>query len=263
MTSSPISGLPVPPGLERSAYRDRQEWVASGAFAVDLLTRTAGRSDLGGIDLLDVGCGTKVVKTLIDRDLPIGRYVGIDVEPKVIAWLRAQVTDPRFEFRHLPARNDLYNPNGIPLDQFAELPVDGRRFDLICLFSVFTHLDPGDYVTMLRLLRPCVKAEGQLLFSLFMNDPDHPSPWVAGIEASLASDDPNVVSEARAALERLVAAKDRGFVDEIPDKPLLQARYDKAFALELIEGTGWEVASVHPPERYIQHYLICRPVGSD
>ena len=57
-----------------------------------------------------------------------------------------------------------------------------------------------------------------------------------------------------------MAAKDRGFLDAIPGQPLLQARYDKDFALELIAGTGWEVVSVNPPERYIQHYMICRPI---
>ena len=61
-------------------------------------------------------------------------------------------------------------------------------------------------------------------------------------------------------MAKVLAAKDRGFVDEIPDKPLLQARYDKDFALELIEGTGWEVVSIDPPDRYIQHSMVCRPI---
>lgn len=260
MQSSPASGLPVPTELQQGAHRDRQEWIESGAFVVELLCRTMARDDLAGIDVLDVGCGTKIVKTLLDHSLPIGRYVGIDVSSAVIDWLRANVADPRFEFHHVDTRNDLYNPTGTPQAQFQQLPVDEGSFDLICLFSVFTHLDPDDYVAMLRLLRRHVRADGRLVFSLFLNDPEHPSGWALALEAGLASDDPEVVRRAQTALAATIAAKDRGFSDEIPDQPLLQARYDKDFALELIEGTGWEVMSVNPPERYIQHSMVCRPV---
>jgi hypothetical protein len=47
-------------------------------------------------------------------------------------------------------------------------------------------------------------------------------------------------------------------VDEIPERPLEIARYDPDYALELIRDTGWAVLDVHPPERYMQHYMILR-----
>jgi SAM-dependent methyltransferase len=228
-------------------------------FCTALLCRTVGQEDLGGIELLDVGCGTKIVKTLLDASIPVGRYVGVDIYSPIIDWLDANVSDPRFEFHHFDARNELYNPGGTPLTEFEELPVGSARFDLISLFSVFTHLNPEDYVAMLRLLRKYVKPDGTLLFSLFLNDPDHPSVYAQALQAKLASDDPAVVAEATAVVAKALAAKDRGFLDEIPEKPLMRARYDKDFALELIDGTGWEVASVNPPEAHIQNYIICRP----
>ncbi len=260
MTSSTESGLPVPPGLQRGNHREREEWLESGLFVVDVLNRTVERDDLAGVDVLDVGCGTKIVKTLIDNHLPVGRYVGVDVAAPVIEWLQTNVDDPRFEFHHLPARNDLYNPDGTTLGDFDQLPADLSAFDLICLFSVFTHLAPDDYVAMLRLLRRHIRPDGRLVFSVFLNDPEHPSPFALALEANLKSDDPAVVAEAEAAIARTQAAKDRGFIDEIPDKPLMQARYDKDFALELFDGTGWEVVAVNPPDRYIQHSMVCRPV---
>jgi SAM-dependent methyltransferase len=261
MASLPQSGLPVPRGeLQRGNYREREEWLESGLFLVDLLHRTMERDDLAGVDVLDVGCGTKVVKTLLDNSSSVHRYVGVDVAGPVIEWLRANVTDPRFEFHHLPARNDLYNPDGAPLSEFDQLPTDRNAFDLICLFSVFTHLAPDDYVEMLRLLRHHVRPEGRLVYSVFLNDPDHPSPFEQAVEANLQSDDPAVVAAAQASLERAMAAKVGGFIDEIPDQPLRRARYDKGFALELVEGTGWDVMAVHPPGLYIQHCVVCRPV---
>jgi len=258
-SSPPGSGLPVPPELQRGPRRDRDEWIESANFAVDLLCRTMGRADLAGVEVLDVGCGTKVVKALLDAALPVGRYVGVDVSATIIDWLHANVSDPRFEFHRLDAHNELYNPSGTPLRDFEFLPFGPARFDLICLFSVFTHLAPDDYVAMLRLLRRHVKPDGQLLFSLFLNDPDHPSVFARAVEAKLASSDPAVVAEAQAAVAKVVAAKDRGFLDEIAEKPLLRAVYDKDFALELVHGTGWEVVSVNPPEQHIQHYIVCRP----
>jgi SAM-dependent methyltransferase len=245
--------------LQRGPRREREEWIESANFAVTLLCRTLGRADLGGVDVLDVGCGTKVAKVLLDQSLPIGRYVGIDVSATIIDWLRAHVSDPRFEFHDLDAHNELYNPSGVPLADFERLPVGPARFDLICLFSVFTHLAPNDYVAMLHLLRKHVKPDGTLLFSLFLNDPEHPSVFARAVKADLVSDDPAVVAAAKAAVAEVMAAKAGGFHDEVPDQPLLRARYDKDYALELIDGTGWEVVSVNPPEQHIQHYIVCRP----
>lgn len=257
---SPASGLPVPPELQRGGHNDRQEWIESGIFAVGLLGRVLGRDNLADVQVFDVGCGTKIVKTLLDHELPVGHYVGIDAYAPVIEFLREHVHDPRFEFRHFDARNDLYNPPGTPLGQFDELPAPLAAFDLICLFSVFTHLAPDDYVAMLRLTRKHVKPDGRIVFSVFLNDPDHPSPVALALEAQLQSDDPAIAEAARVATAAALASKDRGFIDEVPETPLLRARYDKDFALELIAGTGWEIVSVHPPEPHIQHYIVCRPV---
>jgi SAM-dependent methyltransferase len=259
MTSQGELGLDVPPRLQRGAHRDREEWVESGLAVVEVIQRAAERDDLDGLAVLDVGCGTKVVKTLLDRSLPIGCYVGIDVSSEVIAWLEASVDDARFEFHHLDAHNDLYNPDGVPLAEFEQLPAPLHTFDVICLFSVFTHLAPDDYVAMLHLLRRHVASDGRLVFSVFLNDPDHPSPYALALERALGSDDPAEVARAKAAVEGAMQRKDRGFVDEIADKPLLQARYDKDFALELIEDTGWEVERIDPPDRHIQHAVFCRP----
>jgi SAM-dependent methyltransferase len=252
--------LPVP-RLGRGAYAGTEEWLESGKFGVALLSRTMGQSDLAGVELLDVGCGTKVAKTLLDNSIPIGRYVGIDARSEVIEWLRAEVSDPRFEFHHLNAHNAMYNPGGVDLAGFELLPVGTRRFELICLFSVFTHLAPNDYVAMLRLLRRHAKPGARLLFSAFLRDPDSAGPYIA---AGLASDDPETRKRVEAAIARALdsraARNDSRWIDEVPSRPLEIARYDRDYALELLDRTGWEVLELHPPERFIQHYMICRPV---
>jgi cyclopropane fatty-acyl-phospholipid synthase-like methyltransferase len=245
-------------------HRTRDQWTESGVFAVDLICETLDRKDLSGVQLLDVGCGTKLVKTLIDASMPIGGYVGVDVSSEIIEWLDANVSDPRFEFHHLDARNEMYNPAGTDLAGFELLPVGRRRFDLICLFSVFTHLAPHDYVAMLRVLRGHAKPATKLLFSLFLRDHEQEAAYERAVRERLGSADPEVRKRTHAALARAIrhqAAQDGArFVDEVPGRPLEIARYERDYALELVDGTGWEVLELHPPGPHIQHYMICRPV---
>jgi SAM-dependent methyltransferase len=252
--------LPVPAHLQRGAHRSRDEWLESGLFAVDVLRRTLGREDLSDVEVLDVGCGTKIVKTLLDHEMPIGRYVGIDAASEVIDWLEANVSDPRFEFHHLDAHNAMYNPTGRALASFEFLPVEADRFELICLFSVFTHLAPHDFEAMLRLLRRHARPDGTLLFSLFLDDPGR---LAQAIRDNMNSDDPELRRQTAAAVDR--ATRERGvvrhprFVDVDPQHPLRVARYRRDYALELVAASGWNVTALHAPERFIQHYMVCRP----
>jgi SAM-dependent methyltransferase len=233
-------------------------------FAVNLLCHTLGREDLSGVDLLDVGCGTKLAETLLNNSMAIGSYVGIDVSADLIDWLQANVSDPRFEFHRLDAHNARYNPEGTDLATFKLLPVGERRFDMICLFSVFTHLAPHDYVAMLRLLRRHAKPDARLLFSLYLRDSAGEAQFQRVFDR-LTSPDPEVRQRTQAAfaraLEHRAAQDDSRFIDEVPDDPLKIAMYEPEYALELVDGTGWKVLQLHPPEgRFIQHYMICAPV---
>lgn len=258
MAATPTEAIPFPEGLHRSAYDDRAAWMASARYTTDLLARTAGRPRLDGVRVLDVGCGTKVVKALLDDGWPVGRYVGIDIDRDVIAWHGEHVHDDRFEFHHMDAQNDLYNPVGVPLGEIERLPAGDEPFDLICLFSVFTHLAPPDFVAMLRLLRPHLAPGGRLVFSLFLTDPS--GSWARLVERSLASDDPEVVARTEAALREALENPAPGFVDEVPETPLMRARYDRQYARSLVaEAGGWEIDAIEPPNAYIQNHMICSP----
>jgi SAM-dependent methyltransferase len=267
--SSPDDGgtpktLVVPRTLWRTAQHDMDAWLGSAEVLLGLVARSLGRADLSTTSLLDVGCGTKFTKVILERGVPIGRYVGVDTSADVVAYLKANVDDPRFEFHHLDAHNDLYNPEGQPLDSYGELPVGGETFDGICLFSVFTHLAPHDYRAMLELLRPCVSPTGGLVFSLFIDEGLRTEVHAAlarGIEKRLADGDASALA---AVEERLkTCASPDGipdFVDRIPDQPMMQAVYSEPYARQLMDGTGWTPVALHPPEEpYVQHYFVCRP----
>lgn len=211
--------------LRRGARRTDEEWTAAAHALFALLAEATGRADLGDVALLDVGCGNKFAAAIVNDGVPIRRYVGIDTDEEVIRHLIEHVVDPRLAFHFLDAHNEMYNQAGQPLDSFGRLPVGEEQFDLISLFSVFTHLAPHDYRAMLELIRPHVAPDGKLIFSLFVDQGDGPD-----------------------------------FLDRVPDRPLLEAVYSEPYARRLIEGTGWEVDELRAPVRtVVQHHFICRP----
>ena len=106
----------------------------------------------------------------------------------------------------------------------STLPVDDDPFDVICLFSVFTHLAPDDYVNMLKVSRRYIREDGWLLFSTFIDD-------------TLSTD----------------------FEDRVPGRPLLNAVYREGFARRMIAEARWEAVSFHPRQKHIQHHFVCRP----
>ena len=193
--------LIVPEELCRSAGGDPVRVVDAAVEMIDDMARRIGVRDLAGLDVLDFGCGVRFTQAFRDRGVPVGHYVGVDVNRSVIDFLRTNVADPRFAHFHLDAHNARYNPTGRPLSELTVPEIEGRRFDLICLFSVFTHLEPDDYVAMLRLLRRFVKPDGRLFYTVFINEPSGTGfGYVDRLGAAMAaSADPQVK-------ERLAAA---------------------------------------------------------
>ena len=230
--------------------------------AVELIAHMCGHigvRDLGGVDVLDFGCGVRFTQAFLNRGVPIKHYVGVDVARPVIDFLRTNVSDPRFDFFHLDAHNDLYNPTGQPLSELTIPEIEGRRFDLICLFSVFTHLAPPDYSAMLRLLRRFIEPDGRLFFTLFINERtegglgyvDRMSAGMAALQEPGTNDRPGSVARERAEVP--------DFRDADPRQPLMVALYSRRHALELIDGTGWKVLEVSPPDVHLQHHIVCAP----
>jgi SAM-dependent methyltransferase len=255
--------LNIPTHLRRGHLKLREiESVESGVELISWMCGALGLEDLGSSSVLDMGCGCKFTQAILDRNLPVGRYVGADVYAEMIEFLQLNVDDPRFSFHHLNTHNEMYNPLGKPLSANTQLSVGEEKFDIICLFSVFTHLAPHDYVTMLKMLRQYIKPDGRLFFSLFIHEIT---------EGGLGEMD--AVMRAFEALDESAREKYRknfegdnlnndppDFLDFIPEKPLKVAMYSRKHALELIENTGWEVESLNDPGELIQHSMICKPV---
>jgi SAM-dependent methyltransferase len=222
-----IEHLDIPEALHRNAPTIAAAgFEHTGQFLIDLATRTVGLKSLKDIDVLDVGCGVRFTMTIINRKIPIKSYTGIEISQPIVTFLQDNVAahDRRFKFVRWDVHNQMYNPNGIDLAAQAELPVTGS-FDLIWLFSVFTHLNPADSIALLRLLRKYIRNDGKLFFSTFIDD------------------------------------ELDGFDDRVKGKPLLNAFYGRSYMQSLIEQSGWKVKAIYDkdPSNYIQHYIVCSP----
>jgi SAM-dependent methyltransferase len=216
--------LKVPDSLQRNAPEVLAHGVENtGESLLRTLARRIGRSDLTGLDLLDIGCGVRFTQTLINRDLVFRSYTGIEVSRPIVEWLKEHVEskDERFRFVHWNVHNAKYNPQAPRMDTYQTLPVDAA-YDVVMGYSVFTHLTPDDTACMLRLVRKVVRPHGYLFFTAFCDD-------------SIPQ-----------------------FEDRVPDKPLLKAYYNNRYLENLVNNTGWTLVSYEPPGGYMMDSFLCQ-----
>ena len=198
----------------------------TGQVLIDLATKRLGLKDLQDKDILDVGCGVRFAMTILNREIPIKSYTGLEVNRPIVDFLDDEVAshDYRFQFAQLDILNDMYNPQGLPFSMFDRLPFEDD-FDIIWLFSVFTHLNPSDALTMLKILKKYIRNDGKLFFSSFIDE------------------------------------KLSGFEDRVEDRPLLKAYYGKDYMMSLIKEAGWRIDAFYErePDNFIMDYFVCSP----
>ena len=246
--------LDVPLRFTRSAVVDKDWSRASALWQLDFVCGLLGLPDLASTSVLDMGCGIKMSETILNEGIAIKRYVGVDVFEEMITYLLANVDDPRFEYHHVSLYNELYNPTGPRLADTTALPVH-ETFDLIWLFSVFTHLPPDDFRAMLQLLRPYVRDAGRLFFTLYINEETEGGHGFVDSLAKRLQANPELLERRRRPIDEAVPP----YHDVSPDHPLRTALYSREHAMELIDGTGWRPLLVLDPGPYIQHSILCEP----
>jgi SAM-dependent methyltransferase len=237
--------LVVPHHLQRSRYKDQAVIQQSARELLAYMAVQIGYEDLRGLAVLDVGCGVKFTEAILNDGMPIGRYVGVDAYAPVVEFLRENVDDPRFEFAHADFYNERYNPRGAKMTAGSRLPIPDEQFDIICLFSVFTHLDPHDYRVMLQMLRRYAKPDGRLFYTLNIDELTEGGHGLIDAFSRVYGDD--------------VVGRTEDYRDFNPADPLRNALYTEAYARELIEGTGWSVVRLSPPVPFAQHQFTLQP----
>jgi SAM-dependent methyltransferase len=193
----------------------------TGSLVLNSLCRRLGWTSLAGKRLLDLGCGVRFARTLVNLRMDVGFYAGVDVNAEAIAWLKANVRDARFRFERIDMCNPLFNPQGSALGPDTLRDLGLRDFDAACLFSVITHQDPEDATTILRMLARCVAPGGALYFTAFIDDT---------IDA---------------------------FAEREPANPGAWCNYNPDFLIGLADAAGWTVKRIYPASVLHQPAFVC------
>ena len=124
----------------------------------------------GKSTILDIGCGAgRLPIGLLARQTPFLFYLGVDVDPARIKWCNKNLRtkDKRLAFQFVDIKNDRYNPAG--KDQF-DLGIGDKKFDVIYLYSVFSHLMQGDVEKYLESFRYTLTDCGRCFVTMFVAD---------------------------------------------------------------------------------------------
>ena len=122
-------------------------------------------------DVLDVGCGVGRMARPLAGWLE-GRYEGFDPSARAIRWCSRSITPlyENFNFTHVDAVNDLYNPRGAMPATRVNFPYDDDSFDFAVLTSVFTHMQPPGLLRYLDELARVVRPGGRVFATYFLLD---------------------------------------------------------------------------------------------
>ena len=99
--------------------------------------------------VIDVGCGSgRLAKPL--SDYLSGGYLGIDVVPDLVGYARNLVRRPDWRFE---------------VAKGLSIPERDEKADIVCFFSVFTHLLHEQSYTYLEEAKRVMKPDGKIIFS--------------------------------------------------------------------------------------------------
>jgi ubiquinone/menaquinone biosynthesis C-methylase UbiE len=157
--------------LYSSEIRDNKYYLTSAQLEADRLVKHFGLSLKSSV--LDVGCGAgRLPIGILNRVGVINRYRGVDVNIKAVKWCHRNISKryPSFQFVHLDVKNLRYNPNGKPLDAKFQLPFVDQEFNIIYLYSVFSHMTTEDIKLYLKEFHRVLTNTGKIFVTAFLEE---------------------------------------------------------------------------------------------
>jgi ubiquinone/menaquinone biosynthesis C-methylase UbiE len=181
----------LPPKWSRwggKIMRDDDYFLKSGEEEADRLIEHFGLSTNSSI--LDVGCGPgRVALGILSRLGEIKKYVGVDVHKKSIEWCKRYIQNdhPSFKFFQINVRNERYNREGNVIDNEFQFTFNKHEFDVIYLFSVFSHMTADVISQYLKEFQRILCLDGKIFLTGFFekNVPDisvNPKNYYASVK---------------------------------------------------------------------------------
>lgn len=168
---APTNEVMPPLRLMRDGPRGHKIWMEAGAEVLRFY-RDVMQIDQSSVMLdLGSGIGRRTIPLLAYLD-DRARYVGLDIDPDQVLWCSRNITPRnfRFSFIHIDVFNKFYNHAGaIPPDKLV-LPFPDNSFDVVALWSVFSHMYPDDMAHYLAEIGRVLKPGGRIAASYYLMD---------------------------------------------------------------------------------------------
>lgn len=145
-----------------------EKFYLAACEEVDRIVRDIGLHSTTTI--LDIGCGAgRLPIGLLARRAAFSFYLGIDVAKDRVDWCAKNLSpqDPRLHYQFLDMHNARYNPAG---QRTLDLALPPSSFDIIYLYSVFSHLIETDVRLYLDLIATVLRPGGVCFTTMFVAD---------------------------------------------------------------------------------------------
>lgn len=152
-------------------FKDNDFYFSSACKEAERLEKHCGLSVNSHV--LDVGCGPgRLAIGILGHLGTVKQYTGVDVDKKSIDWCQKFISakNPEFQFIHLDVMNLRYNPTGKNLGEGFKLPLQSGEFDVINLYSVFSHMTEEDVRLYLKELHRVLKPSGKIFLTAFLEE---------------------------------------------------------------------------------------------
>lgn len=169
-----LDGVILPPKRMRPCganFQDDEFYLESAKREADRLAEHMSLSLESS--LLDVGSGPgRLAIGITQRVGEIAKYRGVDVAEESVRWGQSYITPehPNFQFVHIDVENRRYNPEGSGKDSGFTFPFDDREFDIITLYSVFTHMLTDGVRSYLEEFQRLLRSGGRIYLTAFVED---------------------------------------------------------------------------------------------
>jgi SAM-dependent methyltransferase len=127
--------------------------------------------------LLDFGAGIGRVALAVLRQRPqLKSLTGFDIVPRMVQFCQANISSqfPNANFELVADRNahyERYQDKAEGRSRAELIAAYKGSIDSVYAFSVFTHVDAGDFVALLQFMGELLKPGGRILFTVFALTP--------------------------------------------------------------------------------------------
>ena len=152
-------------------FEDDEHFIDSAIAEADRLVEYFGLNLRSCI--LDVGCGPgRLAIGILNRVGQVQQYSGVDIVRKRIKWCQRHIArqHSNFQFGHIDIHNPRYNPGGKPIDAGFRFPFSDHQFDIVYLYSVFSHMVSDEVQVYLGEFQRLLKPSGKMFLTAFVED---------------------------------------------------------------------------------------------